>query len=409
MTADRISRMSGAILATVAAAFLPQADAASLQAAIDRRGVVRVAPGRYVLRDSLRLRSGVQLIGTPGKTILAIAPGRKSPLANDVRKGGTEITLVDPTGFEVGDGIALEDKAGHGFEVTAATLVERLGPKTFRISEPAQNDYLLSRQAEAKCAISGIGGCNIKDATVTGLTIEGDFGQEGSEYLGGCRGGGIYLFGCENVAVRDCVVRKYNGDAISFQGKCKGITIEDCLCEENANVGMHPGSGSHDSLVRRNTLRKNGYVGLFVCVGVQRVRFEDNRILDNRGCGISIGFNDTDNLFRGNRILNNAETGILFRRDSARPEDGAHRNRFEENLVRDNLGPRPAKSNSRPESAGQACVVIEGAHMDLVFRGNDFGFSRPHAGAAILRDAIVEGLQLDGNRLHNVERLSIEP
>lgn len=383
----------------------------SLQSAVDQvaqrgGGVVRIGPGRFTLRNGLRLRSGVKVIGTPEKTVLVLCPGKKSALAADVRKGDTKITLVQAAGFEVGDGVALEDRAGHGFEVTTATLSECLGPSSFRLSEPAQNDYLLERGAEVKRAFSGVGGWNIKDAAVEGLTIEGNFGQDGSEYLGGCRGGGVYLFSCENVTVRNCSVRKYNGDAISFQGKCRGITIEECLCEYNANVGMHPGSGSVSCLVRKNTLRKNGYVGLFVCVGVQQVRFEENDINGNGGCGISIGFADSDNLFRGNRIINNAETGVLFRRDSKREQDGAHRNVFEGNIIRDNLGARPEKSNSRPGSAGKACVVIEGAHHGLIFRNNDFGFTQAHPGCAILHDADAQNLQLIDNRLHNVNRLS---
>jgi len=384
-----------------------------LQAAIDYLanlggGTVRIGPGRYALRNSLRLRSGVTLVGAGEKSVLVLQPGGKTLLAADVRKGGAEITLVDASGFELGDAVALEDKAGHGFEVTTATLSERLSPRSFRLSEPAQSDYLLSRNAEVKRVCSGVAGWNVKNAAVESLSVEGNFGSEGSEYLGGCRGGGIYLFGCENVVVKNCSVRKYNGDAISFQGKCRHVTIENCLCEHNANVGMHPGSGSRECLVRKNILRNNGYVGLFVCVAVRHTQFLDNEIHDNAGCGISIGFEDSDNLFRGNRVINNAETGVLFRRDSKKAVDGAHRNVFEANVIRDNLRPRPAKSNSRPTAAGQAAVVIEGAHHGLVFRNNHFVFTKPHAGSAFLVDPEVNDLKLGNNRLHNIERLTVE-
>lgn len=375
------------------------------QLAQDGGGTVEVAAGRYPLRKTLQLRSGVRVVGVPNKTIFVVGPGRKTALARDVAKGATEITLADATGFDVGDGIALEDRAGHGFEVTTATLLERLGPTTFRLSQPAESVYLLTRGAEVKRAFSGVGGWKVRNAALEGVTVEGNHGQPGSEYLGGCRGGGIYLHGCENVTVTHCVVRKFNGDAISFQGSCRRLTITHCLCEENANVGMHPGSGSHSCVVRENVLRKNGYVGLFVCVAVRHTLFEGNEIVDNAGCGISLGCQDSDNVFRGNRVLRNAETGVLFRRDSGNAADGAHRNVFEKNVVKDNLGPRPAKSNSRPDSAGQACVVIEGHHHELVFRDNDFGFSQPHPGTAILHDAKVEKLQLSGNRLQQLKEL----
>lgn len=385
-------------------------DQRALQAAIDYvanlgGGTVEVLPGRYLLRNALHLRSGVNVVGTPEKTILVLGPGRKTNLVQDVAKGARDITLADHAGFEVGDGIFLQDKAGHGFQVTTATLIERRG-HTFRLSQPTDHDYLLARQGEVKLGCSGIGGWKIADAAVDGITIEGNWGQAGSEYLGGCRGGGIYLFGCQRVTIRRCTVRKFNGDAISFQGKCQHITIEHCLCADNANVGIHPGSYSHSSTVRHNVLRKNGYIGLFVCVGVRQVLFADNEIVANAGCGISIGFDDSDNLFRGNRILDNAETGILFRRDSTEAKHGAHRNVFEKNVIRDNLGPRPARSNSRPSSAGKAAVVIEGSHHDLVFRDNEISFSQPHAGAAILHDAAATGLQLVNNRLGNLTQLA---
>lgn len=384
-----------------------QFDVRALQAVVDeaagRGGVVSLPAGRFLLADTLRLRSGVKIVGVPNRTILVLGPGRATLLAHDVRKGATEITLVDATGFDVGDGVALEDSAGHGFEVTTATLVARLGPHTFRISQPAESDYLVSRRAEVKRTFSGIGGWHVKDVVVEGVTIEGNYGQPGSEYLGGCRGGGIYLFGCDNVTMRKCAVRKYNGDAISFQGQCRGVVIEHCLCEDNFNVGMHPGSGSHHCTVRHNVLRKNGYVGLFVCVGVRHCLFEGNHIVGNAGCGISIGMDDSDNVFRNNVITDNAETGILFRCDSLLAKHGAHRNVFEKNLVKDNLGPRPAKSNSRPSSAGQACVVIEGIHQHLIFRQNLFVFSHAHPGCVVLHDAGQEAPRLEGNQLVNID------
>ncbi len=384
-----------------------------LQAAVDYianlgGGTVEIGEGRFTFRNALHLRTDVHVVGVPGKTVFAIGRGRKAALAKDVAKGASEITLVDAAGFELGDAIALEDNAGHGFEVTTATLIARLGPRSFRISQPAESDYLVKRNAEAKHAISGISGVNVKNASVKGITVEGNHDTPGSQYLGGCRGGGIYLFGCENVKVCHCFVRKFHGDAISFQGKCTKLTIEHCLCEDNFNVGIHPGSGSHDCVVRDNVLRNNGYVGLFVCVGVRKVLFEHNDITGNAGCGISIGFDDTDNTFRSNRIVNNAETGVLFRRDSPKVMHGAHRNVFEKNTIKDNLGPRPEKSNSRASSAGKACIVIEGAHHDLVFRDNEIGFSKLHTGSAILHDSVVMKLQMDGNRLYQIETLTKE-
>lgn len=365
-------------------------------------GTVQVLPGRYQLNNAIQIRNGVRLIGAVDKTIFVLGPGRKTSLAADVAKGAKEITLKDATGFEIGMGVFLQDSSGHGFQVTTATLTRKLKGSTYRLSHPAEQQYLRSRNAEVKLGFSGIHARNVHDVVIEGITIEGNHGQPGSQYLGGCRGGGIYLAECSNVCVRRCTVRRFNGDAISFQKKCHHVTIENCLVEENANVGIHPGSYSHTCVVSNNTIRNNGYVGLFVCVGVRKVNFEKNLIQGNSGCGISIGFDDSNNVFRHNQVLDNAETGILFRRDSPDPKHGAHDNLFEKNVIRDNLGPRPARSNSRPDSAGKASVVIEGAHHRLVFRNNEISFTKQHSGCAILCDAASDSLKLSNNRMVNV-------
>lgn len=366
-------------------------------------GTLHIAPGRYSLRNALMLRSGVRVVGAPGKTILVMGPGGRIPLRKDAQKGDKQVTLAHSTGLRPGDGVILQDKKGHGFEVTTATLVRRLEGDTWQLSQPLEEDYLLQRSAALRVAYSGIAGHGIHDAEVEGLTVEGNFLLKDSETLGGCRGGGIYFAHSRNVVVRHCEVRRYNGDAISFQKNCTNLHFEKCLVEDNANVGFHPGSGSHHCVVKDNVMRNNGYVGLFVCVGVKHVRFLGNSITGNKGCGISIGYDDSDNLFEHNRVVDNAEMAVLFRRDSL--EHGAHRNVFVKNIFSDNLQPRPAKSNSRPEAAGKASVVIEGLHHDLVFRDNVFQFTKPHAGPAILFDQGNRNLQVENNRLENIRVL----
>jgi len=199
----------------------PRPDAAvEIQRAIDRLaadggGTVHVAAGRYALTDAIRLASGVTLAGISGKTVLAIGPGLRTGSAADVHRGDTTVTVLNAFGFNVGDGVAIQDAAGHGFEVTTATLAKRLGPASFRLSVPAGDEYLMARQGWLIRAYPGIGGWRIAGAAVHGIVVEGNHGQRGSAPLGGCRGGGIYLYGCNDVAVTDYAVRGYHGDAIS--------------------------------------------------------------------------------------------------------------------------------------------------------------------------------------------------
>jgi len=222
-------------------------DHRALQAAVDYAaklggGTVHIGPGAYQMRNALILRDNVKVTGVPGKTVLVACDGVKMPLAVDGDCHERQITLENSSELQVGDGVAIhDDRYANGFEVTTATLTARVDDRSFRISSPLYLDYLVSRKAVACLAFPVVSGSNIKNAAVEGLTIEGNGAR--TEYIDGCRGGGIYLFECENVAVRHCVVHHYKGDGISFQGSSH-VTVEDCLCEDNTGLGIHPGSGS---------------------------------------------------------------------------------------------------------------------------------------------------------------------
>ena len=159
-------------------------------------------------------------------------------------------------------------------------------------------------------------------------------------------------------------------------------------------MGIHPGSDSHDSLVRRTIVRRNGNCGLFICAAVKRCRFEDNRIVENSGPGVSIGSRSTDNAIVGNRIIANAKSGIEFREEQV--DAGAHRNRFERNVV---------LNNGSSDEGERAAVVIRGHHHDLVFRQNTIGHdsSTDERRFGILASADSTGLHSSKNTFQNVE------
>jgi hypothetical protein len=367
----------------------------TLQAAVDYvarlgGGTVHIGPGRYRMRNALILRDNVHICGVPGQTILVACDGFRTPLAADGDCNEQQITVESPSGLQVGDGIAVGDNVyAGGFEVTTATLIARVDERTFRLSAPLYLDYLVSRKASARLAFPIVGGWNVHKASVEGLTIEGNCAR--SEKLDGCRGGGIYLFRCEDISIRHCTVHAYNGDGISFQVS-QHVTVEDCLCEANTGLGLHPGSGSQHPVLRRNRALNNGDDGLYVCWRVKHGLFEDNEVRGNKRNGVSIGHKDTDNIFRNNVIIGNKRAGVCFREESEAM--GAHRNVFEGNRIVDNGG------------AGDvaACVVLHGHHHDVVFRKNTIGHSRPvSAGVGILSGKHVRGLQNVDNQFPNVE------
>jgi parallel beta-helix repeat protein len=368
----------------------------ALQAAVDQAaalggGTVQIGPGRYTLRNALQLRDRVRIQGVPGGTVLVACDGAESRLACDGDCNERQITLEDPARFRVGDGVSIQDEhCNGGFEVTTAILTAQIDGHTFTISAPLYLDYEISKKATVRLACPVVGGWGIKDAAVEGLTIEGNGSKRGK--LDGCRGGGIYLFECSDVVIRDCVVRDYNGDGISFQVSQR-VTVEGCTAEGNAGLGIHPGSGSQHPVVKRSRSIANGRDGLYVCWRVKYGRFEENELRGNGGVGVSIGHKDTDNLFVGNTIVGNQRAGILFRDESEAM--GAHRNVFEGNRILDN--------NSSSEG-GTASVVIRGHHHDVVFRGNTIGVtgSGNPAEAGILRGPHADGLRVEENRFLHV-------
>jgi parallel beta-helix repeat protein len=341
-------------------------DHRALQAAVDYvaglgGGTVYIGPGRYQMRNALKLRDNVNLIGVPGETVLVACDGAVSPLAADGDANERQITVEDPAGFRVGDGVAIEDRDAGGFEVTTATLIAQTGANTFKLSEPLYLDYMVSQEAVAKLAFPVVGGWRAKNIVIEGLTIDGN--RSRAQHLNGCRGGGIYLFECERVTIRNCTVTDYRGDGISFQVS-QHVTIEDSLSQNNDGLGIHPGSGSGHPIVRRCRSVGNAGDGLFVCWRVKHGLFADNEIRGNTQAGISIGHKDTDNLFRGNTVVQNGFCGVLFRNEAEAM--GAHRNRFENNRILDN-------GTKNVDDSMRAAVVIKGHHHDLVFHDNTIG------------------------------------
>jgi parallel beta-helix repeat protein len=375
-------------------------DHRAIQAAIDYvanlgGGTVHVGPGRYTLRNAVTLRDRVRLIGTPGKTVLVPVAGVKTMLAADGDANQRAITLADPSGFQVGDRVLVgDDQYGSGFDLTSVVLTAKVGPASFRLAEPLRADYMVHRHARVELTFPAVGGWNVSNAAIEGITVEGNRGQTACAKSDGCRNAGIYLFECRNVRIAHCTVRNYHGDGISFQVS-SGITVEECIAEKNSGLGLHPGSGSQKPVVRRCRSQGNGGDGLFVCWRVQQGHFEDNELHDNGGAGISIGHKDSDNLFRGNHVTSNKGVGLLFRREAEAM--GAHRNVFEKNVFLDN---GLSKTGASP-----ACIVIHGHHHDLVFRDNTIGVSKELAKkpAGIQADKDVLRLQAKDNKFPGVE------
>ena len=366
-------------------------DNRALQAAVDYvaslgGGAVEIGAGEFLMRDSLHLRSHVTVRGQGARTVLRKAKAASSPLEIDGDYGEEQITLKNPDGFAVGDGVAVWDKNSGGFHTTVARLTGRNG-NTFALSLPLNADCMAANRAQAATVFPVISGYNVEGARVEALTIDGN--KDENVHLNGCRGAGIFLYRCPGAVLTNCTVRRYNGDGVSFQ-QCNDVQVLDCVSEENASLGLHPGSGSQRPLVRACTARANGEDGLFLCWRVKNGVFENNTLQANGRFGISIGHKDTDNLIRGNKVLGNHEDGVCFRNET----DGmaGHRNRVENNLIENNGVKRAA-----------AGIRVRGETRDLVFKGNTIrdtrtGNDRKQITGIQLEEGVGE-VQTEGNTI----------
>ena len=333
-------------------------DNRALQAAVDYvaglgGGTVEIGAGEFLMRDSLHLRSFVIVRGTPGKTILRKAKAAVSALALDGDYGEEQITLANADGFNVGDGVAIWDKNSGGFHTTVARITGRRG-EVFSIDKPLNADCMVADKAQAATVFPVVSGYNLEGARVHDLVIDGNKNENVS--LNGCRGAGIFLYRGFGTVIESCVVRNYHGDGISFQSS-NDVLVRGCVSEDNAGLGLHPGSGSQRPVVRDCIARRNGEDGLFLCWRVKYGLFEKNVFEDNGRFGISIGHKDTDNLLQNNQVRANHQDGVFFRNETAGM--AAHRNRIENNLIENNGG--------KGDATG---IRVRGETKDLVFRNN---------------------------------------
>ena len=342
-------------------------DNRALQAAVDYvarlgGGTVEVGTGEYAMRDSLHLRSHVTVRGTPGKTILRKARAAVSPLKLDGDYGEEQITVANPEGFKPGFGVAIWDKNSGGFHTTVARITGQNG-NSFSIDMPLNADCMVSDKAQAATVFPVVSGYHLEDARIENLVIDGNKSENIA--LNGCRGGGIFLYRGFGTVIENCTVRNYHGDGISFQ-QSNDVLVQNCVSEDNAGLGLHPGSGSQRPVIRECTARRNGEDGLFLCWRVKHGLFEKNILEDNGRYGISIGHKDTDNLLRENQVRANHQDGVFFRNESEGM--AGNRNRLENNVIENN----GAKDNA-------AGIRVRGETKDLVFKNNIIRDTRPAA------------------------------
>lgn len=367
-----------------------------LQAAVDYvarlgGGTVQVLPGAYTLRNAVTLPSKIRLLGSGAESILTKIASETADLAADSDWYDQEVTLQNAKDFRVGDGIVLRAKnADNGSQtVIKRTLVARAGNR-FKLNEGLRENLWLTGKPTCSSLFPLLTSEYTSDVLIENITLDGNLAN--NENFNGNFGGCIFLQDCNRYTMRGVTTRNYNGDGISFQ-ICHDVVVENCHSHDNADLGVHPGSGSQRPLIKNNKLERNN-LGLFWCWGVKYGLAESNIIDGNRSYGISIGHCDTDNVMRNNEIRNSGKVGILFRDDSRGSDFWANRNLVEGNKIYDSGG-----------DDGVA-IDITGKTKDIRIVDNEIRETRQpmqrigvrigeHAGSVELTDNRFEGFASD--------------
>ena len=241
-----------------------------------------------------------------------------------------EITLADPKGFRVGDGITLIAKDAHsnGRNYFQGTLVARSGNR-FKLDRPLQKNFWVVGDAKAGTIFPLLLCRSVADVTIENVTLDGN--KTNNENLHpqeweGC----ISLSESNRITIRQVTARNENGDGMVWEYS-HDVLVENCHSHDHVYFGLHPGSGSQRSILRGNQLRNND-IGIYYCWGAKYGLATKNVIEDSRRYGISVGHCDTDNLIRDNDVRRNGQTGILL---SGGDNDAPHRTRLERNRIVD--------------------------------------------------------------------------
>ncbi len=289
-------------------------------------GVVTIPPGEYLLRQAIRIRSGVTLQGAGEKTILRKNKQFGSKLT--AVTVGTTARVEDATGFQEGDEIGFFDRTTVGWLHGHAIVKEVQG-----------NELLLNKNPGGKFDPAGggavinyfpaISGRDVSQVVLKDLTIDGRAEENPGPVVVSERPKGtppdlgftfaaVDLIRVSNSRVENVRVKGWPADGISMQGKgavqgkYRGNVVTKCYVENCRGPGIHAGGRLQDSEFVENESRGNLGDGFYFCAWVTRITVRNNKFIGNRGSGVG-GLGDSDdkeNIVENNLCQRNGTNGI---------------------------------------------------------------------------------------------------
>ncbi len=360
-----------------------------IQAAVDYvaqrgGGTVRVLPGRYRLRNSIFLPSNVRLLGSETDSVLFKEPSVTTKLIVDGDHWDQEVTLADPKGFQVGDGVRLvsKDPYGKGTNIIQRTLIASSGNR-FKLDRRLDERFHLEGDPQIATNFSLLQCTNVADVVIENITIDGNKANNEMIDKGAFDDGSIRLDESNRITVRGATVRNFYCDGIVW-GISHDVLVENCRLHDGARLALHSGSGSQRSIVRGNRVRHSAE-GIYFCWGAQHGLYEKN-VIEDCTYGMTLGHSDSDNLIRDNDIRRSGEAGIHFR--GGNKAFAPHRNRIERNRIVDSGGEKGV------------AIDINGETESVTIVKNELRETRgPLSRIGILFGAETRDIRCEGNQI----------
>jgi Right handed beta helix region len=360
-----------------------------LQAAVDYvarlgGGTVRVLPGTYRMRNSVFLPSNLRLLGSGTDTVLFKEPSVTTRLSVDGDHWDEEVTLADPGGFQIGDGVRLvsKDPYGKGTNIIQRTLVAALGNR-FKLDRRLEERFHLGGEPQIATNFALLQCTGVHDVVIENLAVDGNKAHNEMLDRGAFDDGSIRLDDANRVIVRAVTVRDFYCDGIVW-GISHDVVVEDCHLQDGARLAIHAGSGSQRAIVRGNRVERCRE-GVYFCWGAQHGLYEKN-VIEECSYGMTLGHRDSDNLIRDNDIRRSTVGGIRFR--GGNEAFAPHRNRIERNRITD----------SGAEDG--VAIDIDGATESITLVQNELRETRqPLSRVGIRIGAETRDIRYDDNRI----------
>ncbi len=363
----------------------------SIQFAIDALentgGTVFLNPGSYDIIAPVRMMSNVRLVGSGKVTVLKRCKGVQTKYNIDADYGELKITVDNPDGFEIGMKVQVTDDQNNGCWNVSTAYITDITDNVIYIDKGLIRDYRSDLNGLISNASSVIEVIDAENSSISNLVVDGNRAE--NFFADGCNSAGILIFKSREITIDNVHVKDFNGEGISWQ-ITENVTVKNCEISGSGNTGMHPGTGSPFSVIENNNVHHNDRDGLFICWRVYQSKVTGNAFHHNERYGVCTGHKDTDVIFEGNHIFNNASDGVHLR--SERESNAPHRNTFVRNII----------ENNGTEGGGFG-FSVNSPSRDLVLKENVFKNSLKTQKAAIYIYKAGLKPELENNQFDNHE------